>query len=82
LRTLVTTRYFAMPNLIAGRKVVPELFQVDCNPDRIAGEVLRLLGSLEARQEMQAGLTDVRKRLGPGGAIERAADILVEMLGS
>jgi lipid-A-disaccharide synthase len=82
LRTLVTTRYFAMPNLIAGRKVVPELFQADCNPDRIAGEVLRLLGSLEARQEMQMGLADVRKRLGPGGAVERAADILVEMLGS
>lgn len=81
LRGLVTTPYFAMPNLIAGRRVVPELFQGDCSPERIADEVLRLLGSAAAREEMQAGLADVRKRLGPGGAIERAADIIAEMVG-
>jgi lipid-A-disaccharide synthase len=77
----VKTPYFAMPNLIAGRRAVPELFQADCSPERIAKEVLRLLGSAAAREEMQAGLADVRKRLGPGGAIERAADIIAEMVG-
>jgi len=81
LRGLVTTPYFAMPNLIARRKVVPELFQADCSPQRIAEAVLRLLGSNTAREEMQAGLADVRRRLGPGGAIERAADIIAEMVG-
>ncbi len=81
LRGLVTTPYFAMPNLIAGRRVVPELFR------RIAARsalLTRFCGCWDrtaAREEMQAGLAEVRKRLGPGGAIERAADIIAEMVG-
>jgi len=42
--------------------------------------VRRLLGSVEAREEMKVELAKVRARLGPGGAIERAADIFARML--
>jgi hypothetical protein len=42
--------------------------------------VRRLLGSLEVREEMKAELGKVRARLGPGGAVERAADIFARML--
>jgi lipid-A-disaccharide synthase len=63
-----------------GRRVVPELLQQDCTPPRIAAEVLNLLDSPAARDEMQAGLAEVRGRLGPGGAISRAADIIAGML--
>lgn len=80
LRRFVVTPYFAMPNLIAGSRIVPELFQQDCTPPRIAAEILRLLDSPQARGEMQDGLALVRGRLGPGGAIERAAEIIVGML--
>jgi lipid-A-disaccharide synthase len=82
LRALVKTPYFAMPNLIAGRRVVPELFQQDCAAPRISEEVLRIMDSPEARQEMLQGLAEVRGKLGPGGAIERAADIIAGMLES
>ncbi|MGH9594041.1 MAG: lipid-A-disaccharide synthase, partial [Bryobacteraceae bacterium] len=80
LRALVTTPYFAMPNLIAGRKIVPELFQSECNAKRIAEEALHLLDSPAAREEMQRGLGEVRARLGGGGAIERAAEIIAQMM--
>jgi lipid-A-disaccharide synthase len=80
LRRFVVTPYFAMPNLVADRKIVPELFQQDCSPQRVSQEILRLLDSPDARAEMQAGLSTVRQRLGPGGAIERAADIIVGVL--
>jgi lipid-A-disaccharide synthase len=80
LRTFIVTRFVAMPNLILGKRVVPELLQQDCTPQRIAAEVLNLLDSPAARDEMLAGLAEVRGKLGPGGAISRAADIIVGML--
>ncbi|HLX00071.1 MAG TPA: lipid-A-disaccharide synthase [Candidatus Acidoferrales bacterium] len=80
VRTFVTTKYVAMPNLIAGRAVVPELLQQECTGPRIAGEIVRLLDSQVAREEMQRGLAEVRAKLGPGGAIERAAEIITGLL--
>jgi lipid-A-disaccharide synthase len=80
LRTFIVTRFVAMPNLILGKQVVPELLQQDCTSQRIAAEVLKLLDSPAARNEMLAGLAEVRGKLGPGGAISRAADIIVGML--
>jgi lipid-A-disaccharide synthase len=79
-RRVVRTPFFAMVNLIAGKRVVPELFQDDFTPERVAAESERLLGSAEARQEMQNDLALVRKGLGPPGAIERAADIIAGMI--
>jgi len=79
-RWLVRTPMFAMVNLIAGKRVVPELVQNDFTPERVANEVIRLLDSQEARSEMRRGLAIVREKLGPPGAIERAADIIAGML--
>jgi len=80
LRALVTTPYFAMPNLIAGRKIVPELFQSHFTAQRVADEVTCLLRDEGPRGKQQAGLAEVRAKLGKGGAIERAAEIIGKML--
>jgi lipid-A-disaccharide synthase len=79
-RWLVRTPMFAMVNLIAGKRVVPELVQNDFTPERVANEVLRLLDSQQARSEIRQGLAMVREKLGPAGAIDRAADIIAGML--
>lgn len=79
-RWLVLTPMFAMVNLIAGKRVVPELIQKDFTPERLAEEALRLLGSPEKLAEMRRGLALVREKLGPPGATERAADIIAAML--
>jgi lipid-A-disaccharide synthase len=79
-RWLVRTSMFAMVNLIAGRKVVPELVQNDFTPERVAAETLRLLDSPADCVEMRKGLAEVREKLGPPGAIDRAADIIAAML--
>ena len=79
-RRLVRTPFFAMVNLIAGRRVVPELVQEDFTPQAVAREMATLLGSDAARAEMRAGLAEVRARLGAGGAIERAAKIIADTL--
>jgi lipid-A-disaccharide synthase len=79
-RRLVRTPFFAMVNLIAGRRVVPELIQNDFTLESVAHEAECLLGSEDARAEMRVGLALVRERLGPPGAIERAAGIIAGML--
>jgi lipid-A-disaccharide synthase len=80
LRRMVRSPFIAMVNLIAGRRVVPELIQDQFTSEAVVEEVRKLLESPAARDEMKAGLAEVRTKLGPGGAIERAADIFAAML--
>jgi lipid-A-disaccharide synthase len=80
LRRMVHTPYFSMVNLIAGRRVVMELMQDDFTAAAVASEARRLLESSSAREEMKAALAQVRASLGPGGAIERAADVFAGMI--
>jgi lipid-A-disaccharide synthase len=80
LRRMIRTPFIGMVNLIAGRLVAPELIQEQFTPANVEREVRRLLESPSAREEMKAGLAQVRARLGPGGAIERAADVFARML--
>jgi lipid-A-disaccharide synthase len=80
LRRMIRTPHLAMVNLIAGHQVVPELIQDNFTGPRVEAEVRKLLGSAEERERMKRHLADVAARLGSGGAIERAADILAGML--
>jgi lipid-A-disaccharide synthase len=79
-KPLVRTRFFSMVNLIAEERVVPELIQSDFTAGRIAGETLRLLQNQAARQILRAGLAKVRERLGPPGAVDRAAAAILGLL--
>jgi lipid-A-disaccharide synthase len=79
-RWLMRTPFYAMVNLIAGRRVVPELIQDDFTPERVVQEVEQLLASPEALAAMRRDLAVVCERLGPPGAIDRAADIIAAML--
>lgn len=72
-RRFVRVPYFAMVNLLAGRRVVPELIQHDCTPEQIVRAAHPLFEHGEARATMRAGLADVRQRLGGPGASARAA---------
>jgi lipid-A-disaccharide synthase len=80
LRRMIRTPFFGMVNLIAGKRIVRELIQEDFTPEAVESEVRRLLDSPSAGNEMKANLAEVRAKLGPGGAIERAADIFAQML--
>lgn len=73
-------RHIAMPNIIAGREIVPELIQGAATGPAIAAAAREILDRPTRRAEVVAALRDVRARLGRGGAAERAATIAAEML--
>jgi len=79
-RRFVRVPYYAMVNLIGGRRVVPELIQADFTAGRVLAEILPLLDDTPIRRQMQADLAAVRDRLGAPGASARAADAVMPFL--
>jgi lipid-A-disaccharide synthase len=79
-KPLVRTSHFAMVNLIAGKPAVPELVQGDFTPERVTDEIVRLLKDPNARDVTRKDLAEVRRRLGPPGAVERAADAIAALM--
>ena len=72
-RPFVKVDTFGMANLIAGRRVVPELIQDDCTAEKIAAEAVSLLTDSARTATMKKDLAEVRARLGAPGASARAA---------
>ncbi|MBL8201921.1 MAG: lipid-A-disaccharide synthase [Chromatiales bacterium] len=76
---LVRVEHFALPNLLAGERLVPELLQAAANPAALGAEVLRWLGSPDACARLRqrfAGLGALLRRR----ASERAAEVVLGML--
>lgn len=69
----------SLPNLLAGRAVVPELLQDDFTAEAVSAHVDGLWEG-PAREAQLQGLLAVRERLGAPGASERAAGQLVELM--
>jgi lipid-A-disaccharide synthase len=76
-RFLVLVPWMGLPNLIAGKKIVPELIQYDVRVDYLTQEANRLLWDQKARQAMKEALTEVRRAVGPPGASARAAECVL-----
>jgi lipid-A-disaccharide synthase len=78
-KRFVRVSTYAMVNLIAGRKIVPELIQAECNPGRVATELIRYLKDPLYTERVRALLAEVRGRLGSGGASARAASAILRL---
>ena len=78
-KPLVHVDTYAMVNLIAGTRVVPELIQDAFTPDAAADEVLRVLTDPAHAAKVKADLAAVRARLGSAGASRRAAEAVIEV---
>ena len=73
---------YAMPNLVAGRRIVPELIQTDFTAERTAAETLKFLTDRELYESTRQALTSVRQQLGTPGASARAAEAVLEVANS
>jgi len=63
-------------NVVAGKRIVPELIGQHCTTANIAGETLRLLGDPEEMEQVRAQLNQVKELMGGPGASGRAAGII------
>jgi lipid-A-disaccharide synthase len=79
-KLLVRVADFALVNVLAGRRLVPELLQRQASPERMAEEVERLLSDPAAREAQLRGLDEVRGSLGGPGAARRVAEEIARVL--
>ncbi len=77
-KPLVHVDTYAMVNLVAGSRVVPELIQDDFTPEAAAAEALHVLLDPEHAAKVRADLAAVRGKLGTAGASRRAAEAVIE----
>jgi lipid-A-disaccharide synthase len=78
-RPLVRVPFYSMVNLLAGRRIVPELIQSECRGERLAEEVEKLLGDRQANRKMRKELAEIRRALeGDKPAAARAAEAICE----
>lgn len=68
---------YAMVNLVAGSRVVPELIQDGFTPEAAAAEALRVLLDPAHASRVKADLAAVRRKLGAAGASRRAAEAVI-----
>jgi lipid-A-disaccharide synthase len=80
-RRMIKVPHVAMVNLLAGRMIVPELLQEDCNPATLAKTVLGLIRDGNAAEaQRQASQLAVATLRPPGGNPSAAAALAVTEL--
>jgi lipid-A-disaccharide synthase len=76
---LVKVPWFSLVNIVANKRVVPEMIQNEVRGERIADEVRRLIEP-STYAAIRAELEEVRKHLGGPGASRRAAEAIMSAL--
>lgn len=76
---LVKVPYFSQPNLLAGRRLVPELLQEEVTPESLGAALLGELDDAGRRAELRAEFRQIHERLRMGGA-DRAARAILELV--
>jgi lipid-A-disaccharide synthase len=80
-KALVRVPFYSMVNLVAGRKIVPELIQDQMTPEHLAREALALLEDEAEREGMRRDLAEVAQKLsGPDDPMEVAAALIESQL--
>ncbi|HLG16797.1 MAG TPA: lipid-A-disaccharide synthase [Blastocatellia bacterium] len=84
IRPLIHLNTFGMVNLIAGRRIVPELIQHDVTGERIVAAVSAILSDSNRLAQIRDALAMVREKLTVGAGYEpqRAARAIIETIGA
>lgn len=77
-RLVVNVDFLGMPNLLAGKEVVPEFIQHEAKPDAIVNAVRLLMEDSPARDRMISDFDVITRSLGGAGASERAARAILD----
>lgn len=83
LRRLVKgVHFFGLPNLVANKKIVPELFQEQASVDQIEEHLLKLIGSMQDQEVVKKDLSALRQSMmNQSGVIKKTAEFICDKLG-
>ncbi|WP_101756617.1 lipid-A-disaccharide synthase [Oceanicoccus sp. KOV_DT_Chl] len=76
---MVKTRFFSLPNLLAGEQLVPELQQDEVRPEMLGPLLLERLTDHQQRTQLIEKFSDIHQQL-KCNASERAAEVLLTMI--
>ncbi len=79
-RIVIDVEHIGLVNIIAGKKVVPELIQGDAKAEKIAEETEKILSDRTLKDRITRDLRDLRQKLGTPGAAERTAELAYKLL--
>lgn len=77
-RRVINIPNIGLPNIVAGKQVLPELLQEDFTPEKVAQAAVDLLQP-ERNAQMKRDLEYVRERLGQPGAVMRVAELVLKI---
>ena len=80
-RLLIRLPFIGLVNVVAGKKIVPEFIQYRADPKLIAEAAIETLNNQGKLAKIKAELQNVRASLGNPGASERAAEIILKIIG-
>ena len=72
-----TIKHVGLPNVLAGKSLVPELLQLDCRGEMLVKYTLDMLDVPALRRDIKAELLSLRKELGSGDFVENCAQELI-----
>lgn len=79
-RLLVKVKYLGMPNLLAGREIMPELLQENFTAEKLEHAALSFIDHPARLDETRSALAAVRRHLGTPGISDRAAKEILSLL--
>lgn len=77
-KLVVNIPYIGLPNIVAGKHILPELLQDDFTPEKLAATAKELLEP-ERYAQMKRDLDYVKERLGEPGAVGRVAQLVLKI---
>ena len=80
MRRLVTIPHIGLANIVADKAVVREFFQGEVNPETLSGELFELIENQQYREQVKAGLAEVRENLGAGDGARKMAQLVLSLL--
>jgi lipid-A-disaccharide synthase len=80
-RRVIRVEHIGLVNIIAGKKLMPELIQENATASRLAAEVKAILSDRQRHDAIRAELAGIRQKLGKPGASRRAAELALELMG-
>jgi lipid-A-disaccharide synthase len=80
-KNLIKIKHISLPNILAGKTLVPELLQSDVNGVRLAEEARAAIDDAKTRHAIHQSLREVKRILGEPGAARRAAQAVLRGAG-